>query len=83
MNIIMWIAVGPIAYVLAAAYMRRGGLGVRGDIALGVAAAIAGGWMYCALGWQPPFAGVIGLALIGAGLILAVHRLFGWRGVAP
>lgn len=72
---ITWLTVGLVAGVLASTVMRDGGLGLRGDIALGVAGAIVGGWTFQMLGWQPSLAGLIAVALVGAVIALAGQRL--------
>ena len=78
MDIITWLVVGLVAGALASSLMRGSGLGILGDIVLGIVGAFVGGWTFQALGWSSPFnglAGVIFVALIGAVLVLAIFRL--------
>jgi uncharacterized membrane protein YeaQ/YmgE (transglycosylase-associated protein family) len=78
MNIITWLIVGLVAGRMASNFMRGSGLGVLGDIVLGIAGAFVGGWIFVGFGWQPPFAGlagVIAVALLGAICLLAGLRL--------
>jgi uncharacterized membrane protein YeaQ/YmgE (transglycosylase-associated protein family) len=77
MDIIAWLLVGLVAGALASALVRGGGFGLRGDIVLGIAGAVVGGWAFHALGWQGPFTGVAGIAvaLVGAVIALAGLRL--------
>lgn len=77
MDIITWLLVGLVAGALASALVR-GGFGLLGDIVLGIAGAVVGGWTFHSLGWQPPFAGVAGtiaVAMVGAVIVLAGLRL--------
>jgi uncharacterized membrane protein YeaQ/YmgE (transglycosylase-associated protein family) len=78
MDILTWLVVGLVAGVLASAVVRGSGFGFLGDIVLGIAGALVGGWTFHALGWQAPFAGlagVIAVALVGAVIVLAGLRL--------
>ena len=75
MDITTWLLVGLVAGALASALARGGGVGLRGDIVLGIAGAVVGGWTFHALGWQSPSTGVAGLiavALAGAVIALAL-----------
>lgn len=74
MDIVTWLVVGLFAGVLASFLMRGSGFGLLGDIALGIAGAVVGGWMFHQLGWQAPFAGIAGaiaVAFLGAVIVLA------------
>jgi uncharacterized membrane protein YeaQ/YmgE (transglycosylase-associated protein family) len=78
MDIITWLLVGLVAGAVASRLVRGGGCGLLGDIVLGIAGAVVGGWTFHALGWQPPFtgaAGTIAMALVGAIIVLAGLRL--------
>lgn len=78
MDLITWLLVGLVAGAVASGLVRGGCLGLLGDIVLGIAGAVVGGWTFHALGWQPPFTGVAGtitVALIGAIIVLAGLRL--------
>jgi uncharacterized membrane protein YeaQ/YmgE (transglycosylase-associated protein family) len=78
MDIITWLIVGLIAGILASAVMRGSGLGIVGDIVLGIVGAFVGSWGFRKLGWQAPFtglAGVVAVAFVGAILVLVALRL--------
>jgi uncharacterized membrane protein YeaQ/YmgE (transglycosylase-associated protein family) len=80
MDIITWLVVGLVAGALASALARGRGFGLVGDMVLGIAGAMAGGWSFHKLGWRPPFAGVAGsitVAFAGAVIVLAGLRLLG------
>jgi uncharacterized membrane protein YeaQ/YmgE (transglycosylase-associated protein family) len=78
MDIITWLLVGLVAGAVASSLVRGNGLGLLGDIVLGIAGAMVGGWTFHSLGWQPPFTGIAGtiaVALVGAIIVLAGLRL--------
>src|ERR1041385_3562538 len=50
-TILIWLVVGLVAGVLASLIVRGSGLGIVGDILLGIAGAFVGGWAFHALGW--------------------------------
>src|SRR3954468_9163510 len=78
MDIITWLVVGLVAGALSSAVVRGRGFGLVGDIVLGVAGAVVGGWTFQRLGWQPPLAGVastIAVAFAGAVIVLVALRL--------
>jgi uncharacterized membrane protein YeaQ/YmgE (transglycosylase-associated protein family) len=79
---IIWLVVGLVAGVLASIVMRGSGFGLLGDIVLGIAGAVVGGWTFRALGWRSPFTGlpgVITVAFVGAVILLAALRLISGR----
>jgi uncharacterized membrane protein YeaQ/YmgE (transglycosylase-associated protein family) len=79
MDIITTLVVGLVAGLLASAVVRGSGLGIVGDIVLGIAGAFVGAWAFHELGWKTPFAGlpgVIAVATVGAVLVLLIIRLF-------
>ncbi len=79
---IIWLVVGLVAGVLASIVMRGSGLGLLGDILLGIAGAFVGGWTFRELGWRPPFAGLPGavtVSFVGAIIVLAALRLITGR----
>ena len=81
-QVFIWIVVGLAAGWLASAVMG-GGLGVLGDIVLGIVGAVLGSLLFRTLGWHSPFEGIIGVvfvAFIGAALLLLVMRLVRGRG---
>ena len=76
--LILWLVVGLVAGVLASMVVRGSGLGLVGDIVLGIAGAVIGGWTFRELGWRAPFAGMPGLitvAFAGAVIVLVALRL--------
>jgi len=78
MDIITLLVVGLIAGVLASVLVRGSGLGVLGDIGVGVIGAIVGAWTFHELGWATPFAGIAGtitIAFVGSVIVLAGYRL--------
>lgn len=81
MDIVTWIIVGLVAGVLAA--MLVGGVGLIGDIIVGIAGAFVGGWIFRRLGVGTPFEGLAGTiftAFIGALVLLfIIHLLFRGR----
>jgi uncharacterized membrane protein YeaQ/YmgE (transglycosylase-associated protein family) len=75
-TILIWIVIGLIAGWLASAVLG-GGYGVVGDIVIGIVGAFVGGYIFRALGWHSPFAGlpgVIFVAFIGALALLLLLR---------
>jgi uncharacterized membrane protein YeaQ/YmgE (transglycosylase-associated protein family) len=78
MDIVTLLIVGLVAGLLASAVLRGSGLGLLGDIIVGIAGAFVGGWVFHELRWQAPFsgiAGVIAVAFCGAVLVLLAVRL--------
>ncbi len=74
---LLWMAIGAIAGFLASAIVG-GGYGLIGDIIIGVVGAFVGGWLFRALGWHAPFAGMAGtvfIAFIGALVLLLILRV--------
>jgi uncharacterized membrane protein YeaQ/YmgE (transglycosylase-associated protein family) len=85
MDLIMWLVMGLVAGALASALLRGGGFGLVGNIVLGIAGAVVGGWTFHELGWQPlsGFAGALAVAFAGAVIILAGLRLLRGAMVRP
>jgi uncharacterized membrane protein YeaQ/YmgE (transglycosylase-associated protein family) len=86
MDILTWLIVGLIAGVLASLVV--GGYGLVADIVVGIVGAFVGGWIFTAVHWHVPFAGIAGtifVAFIGAVVLLVVlhligsSRVRGWR----
>jgi uncharacterized membrane protein YeaQ/YmgE (transglycosylase-associated protein family) len=76
MDLLTWIIVGLIAGVLAA--LLVGGVGLIGDIIVGIAGAFVGGWIFSQLGVTTPFAGLAGTiftAFVGAVVLLTILHL--------
>jgi uncharacterized membrane protein YeaQ/YmgE (transglycosylase-associated protein family) len=71
MDIVTWLIVGLIAGVLAA--LLVGGVGLVGNIIVGIVGAFVGGWIFAQLGVATPFAGLAGTiftAFVGAVVLL-------------
>lgn len=76
MDILTWLIVGLVAGVLAA--MLVGGVGIVGDIIVGIVGAFVGGWIFSQLGVTTPFSGLAGTiftAFIGAVVLLFILHL--------
>ena len=76
MDLITWLVVGLVAGVLAA--LLVGGVGLIGDIIVGIVGAFVGGWIFNALGVSTPFSGLAGTiftAFIGAVVLLFLLHL--------
>lgn len=77
-NILIWVVVGGGAGVLAGLLVKGTGLGVVGDIVIGIIGAIVGGFLMSMIG----YAGFTGfnwwslvVSFIGAVVLLAIARL--------
>ena len=84
-NLVIWIIVGGLAGWLASVVVRGGGLGLLGDIAVGIIGAFLGGLVlshvlpgvYAFTGGFTGFSlGSLIIAFIGAVILLLVVRLF-------
>ena len=76
MDLVTWLVVGLVAGVLAA--LLVGGVGLIGDIIVGIVGAFVGGWIFNALGVSTPFGGLAGTiftAFIGAVVLLFLLHL--------
>ncbi|RPH99061.1 MAG: GlsB/YeaQ/YmgE family stress response membrane protein [Zetaproteobacteria bacterium] len=75
----MWVVVGLLAGWVAGYVMKEGGYGLRGDLILGVAGSIVGGWLFSVLRISPD-AGLVALIIIafigGTAAIFAQHRFW-------
>lgn len=77
MDLVTLIVVGLIAGWLASLIMKGRGLGLFGDIVVGVLGAIVGGLVYFALGLGAyGFLGLILMAVVGSIILLALISLF-------
>lgn len=83
MGIIVWVVVGGLAGLLASVIVRGTGLGLLGDIVLGILGAVLAGFIANQLGYQ----GITGInlysfvvAFIGAVVLLLIIRLISGRG---
>ncbi len=79
MDFLSWLIVGLVAGVLAA--LLVGGVGLVGDIIVGIIGAFVGSWIFRHLGVHTPFhglGGVIFTAFVGAVVLLfIIHLIFG------
>ena len=76
MDLLTWLIVGLIAGVLAA--LLVGGVGIIGDIIVGIVGAFVGGWIFSQLGVSAPFGGLAGTiftAFVGAVVLLFLLHL--------
>jgi uncharacterized membrane protein YeaQ/YmgE (transglycosylase-associated protein family) len=78
-SLIAWLIVGLIAGWLDAWVMKGGGYGLVGDMLVGVIGAVTGGWVYelIATG-EPGIWGSIGVAMLGAWILIALFRFLGF-----
>lgn len=75
-SLIIWLLVGAIAGWLAGQVVRGYGLGLVGNIIVGIVGAFIGGWLIGAAGWLPNgIFGSIVSATIGAVILLLLLRL--------
>ena len=73
----MWVLVGLLAGWLAGFFMKGGGYGLIGDIALGLVGSLLGSWIFRALGVSVSgglFMAVV-VAFIGAVLVIGAQRV--------
>ena len=76
MDLLTWLIVGLVAGVLAA--LLVGGVGLIGDIIVGIVGAFVGGWIFNQLGVSTPFSGLAGTiftAFVGAVVLLFLLHL--------
>jgi uncharacterized membrane protein YeaQ/YmgE (transglycosylase-associated protein family) len=76
MDLVTWLIVGLVAGVLAA--LLVGGVGLIGDIIVGIVGAFVGGWIFQQLGIATPFGGLAGTiftAFVGAVVLLFLLHL--------
>lgn len=76
MDLVTWLIVGLVAGVLASLVM--GGVGLIGDIIVGIVGAFVGGWIFRALGVTSPLGGLAGTiltAFVGAVVLLFLLRI--------
>ncbi|MEX0893599.1 MAG: GlsB/YeaQ/YmgE family stress response membrane protein [Gemmatimonadota bacterium] len=76
MDLLTWLIVGLVAGVLAGLVV--GGIGLIGNIVVGIVGAFVGGWIFAQLGVATPFAGLAGTiftAFVGAVVLLLVLHL--------
>lgn len=76
MDLVTWLIVGLVAGVLAS--LLVGGVGLIGDIVVGIVGAFVGGWLFAQLGISSPFGGLAGtifVAFVGAVVLLLLLHL--------
>lgn len=82
MDLVTWLTVGLVAGVLAALVV--GGVGLVGNVIVGIVGAFVGGWIFRQLGVSTPFEGLAGTlftAFVGAVVLLfVINLLFRGRG---
>jgi len=76
-TILIWLLVGGVAGLLASMIVKGGGLGLMGDIVVGIIGAFGGSWLLARLGLHlgVGFVSVIASATVGAVLLLLILRL--------
>lgn len=84
-NILAWIIVGGVAGWLASLVVRGGGMGILGDIIVGIVGAFIGGFVLSLLlpgtfGFSGFNFGSLVVAFIGAVILLFVVKMFTGRG---
>lgn len=74
-SLIIWLLVGAIAGWLAGLVVRGYGLGLVGNVIVGIIGAFIGGWLIGSAGWLPSgLFGSIVSATIGAVILLLLLR---------
>jgi uncharacterized membrane protein YeaQ/YmgE (transglycosylase-associated protein family) len=75
--LLVWLLVGAVAGWLASLVVRGGGLGLLGDIVVGIVGAFVGSWLLARLGVHVGvgIVGAIVTAAIGAIVLLLIIRL--------
>jgi uncharacterized membrane protein YeaQ/YmgE (transglycosylase-associated protein family) len=74
-NVVWFLLVGGLAGWLAGVLGTGGGLGIFGDIAVGVAGALVGGILADSLNWNIyGFWGVLGVSILGAMILIVLFR---------
>ena len=75
-TLIIWIIVGGLAGWLASNIVKGGGLGLVGNVVLGIVGAVVAGWLFPRLvDFGPGIIGPIISAMVGAILVLLVISL--------
>jgi uncharacterized membrane protein YeaQ/YmgE (transglycosylase-associated protein family) len=83
-NLLVWVIVGGIAGWLASLVVRGGGMGIVGDVIVGIVGALIGGFVLSLLlpgtfGFTGFNIGSLVVAFIGAVILLVVVKLFTGR----
>ena len=76
-GVMLFLLIGLIAGWLAAVLVKGRGLGVLGDIVVGIIGAEIGGWIYSHLGVSTPygFTSAVFMSFVGAVALLVVIKL--------
>jgi uncharacterized membrane protein YeaQ/YmgE (transglycosylase-associated protein family) len=75
-NLIWFLIVGGLAGWLASLMVAGGGLGIIGDIVIGVLGAFLGGYLADVFGVAVyEFWGVLAMSIVGAVILLAIMRM--------
>jgi uncharacterized membrane protein YeaQ/YmgE (transglycosylase-associated protein family) len=76
-NFVWFLLVGGLAGWLASSLVTGGGMGIFGDIAVGVAGALLGGVLADSFNWNIyGFWGVLGISILGAMILIVLFRGF-------
>jgi len=78
MDIVTLLVVGLVAGVIASLLVGGTGYGILGSIAVGIAGAFLGSWIFTKAGWTSPVSGLGGSILvstIGAAILLVILHL--------
>lgn len=75
--LLIWLVVGGIAGWLAGIIVKGGGLGLIGDVVVGIIGAFIGGWLFSQMGISADagLVGAIATATVGAIVLLAILRV--------
>lgn len=77
MDLLWFLVVGLVAGWLAGVLVKGGGLGIVGDIAVGILGAFLGGFLFRSMGWSAGggMLGSIIVATVGAVILILLLRL--------
>jgi uncharacterized membrane protein YeaQ/YmgE (transglycosylase-associated protein family) len=73
---VSWVVVGLLAGGLAGIVMKGGGYGLIGDLGLGLAGSVVGGWIFRALGGSAGWGlfPTVVVAFVGAVIVIVAQR---------
>ena len=85
-TILLWLLIGLVAGFFASHIALGRGLGLIGDIVVGIIGALLGGFLAGAFHWSivivgHPIIGAMVMAFLGAVILLIIVRAFGGMGV--
>jgi uncharacterized membrane protein YeaQ/YmgE (transglycosylase-associated protein family) len=78
MDIVTLLVVGLVAGVIASLIVGGTGYGILGSIAVGIAGAFLGSYIFTRAGWSAPWSGLGGtmvIATVGSAILLVVLHL--------